>query len=281
MAKRRTSKNEAVTALIEQLPEQIVEIPVIDVTATEMVSDLEAVVNALEVYDHPAEPVLNDAPQDEIKVEIQELPAFGDLMNAQSEEAVDEFVKKMTHALDVRAMQERLDHPDNESIQKNLARARTIACWKKTARALLACGLKDGGFVNRVWHDGSYFNVYALSTKLGSLVDTLVDGVALKNAINDAVVTSMFRLENAGVKMDFELAKAAASCKYHVEQAGVRRLLKRHTVGASTAATQAGSTMHMLQAMGVIAFDNRGKNPRYTILDTPQTRRLREVCLAA
>jgi hypothetical protein len=244
-------------------------------------SDLEKVVDSIEIHSSPASDIidtLSDTPEQPV-----ELPAFLDLVRdiSDNEELVLGMAHSLTSNLDIRMAQEAADHPDNDSIQKNLEKARKVCTTTRTAKVLLACGLASGAFVNRVWHDGSYFNVYAMSTKLASIRETLLEGVPLSNEINHAVITSMFRLEKAGIGFDFDTAKAAASDKYPPAREGVRKHLVRHTVGKSTASTQAGSTMHMLAAMGIVEIVGKGKNPNYKILDTPATRRLREVVLAA
>lgn len=243
-------------------------------TAEATLAEIENVVDALEVHADPA-------PESAVQESKAELPAFLDVVAGLTDEQVTEMTYSLTANLDRRMAQEAADHPDNESIQKNLEKARKVCTTKRTAQVLLACGLTDGSFVNRVWHDGSFFNVYAMSTKLASIRDTLLDGVGLANEINRAVITSMFRLEKAGIPFDFDTAKAAASREYTPQREGVRKHLVRHTVGKSTASTQAGSTMHMLAAMGIVTINGKGKNPSYTINDTPATRRLREVVLAA
>lgn len=155
---------------------------------------------------------------------------------------------------------------------KNLNRARAKMVTGRVSRALCAVGLADAGFVNREWRDGSQFNVYAL-LKLPDLIAGLIGGT-VTNAINIAVVKSMFALEKAGIGFDLDTAKAAASSEYAPARAGVRQHLTRHTVKRGTASTQASSTMHALMALGVVSFVP-SVNPTYTILQNATTEALR------
>jgi hypothetical protein len=133
---------------------------------------------------------------------------------------------------------------------------------------------QDPNFINRVLMDGSCYNVYAIG-KYADLVDALA-GSGMSNAINIAITRTLFAFDKAGLEFNGEMAKAAASDKIRVS-AEVARHMIRHTVSASTAPTQASSTMQALQTLGVVAIDGSRKNPKYKLLDNPVTDRLREV----
>lgn len=155
---------------------------------------------------------------------------------------------------------------------KNLERARSKMVTGQVALALAAAGRHDAEFINRSVMAGSEFNVYGLF-KLPDLINGLAGGT-ITNAINIAIVRSMFALERAGISFDFETAKSAASIEHPVSRMGVRQHLTRHTVAKGTASTQAGSTMHALKALGVVDFV-QAKNPTYVILQNATTDALR------
>jgi ABC-type microcin C transport system duplicated ATPase subunit YejF len=53
--------------------------------------------------------------------------------------------------------------------------------------------------------------------------------------------------------------------------------LVRHTVSASTAPTQASSTMQALETLGVVKRSGSGKNPVFEVVDGPLTRKIEEL----
>lgn len=236
--------------LMQAHTDGLIELPVLD----DEVSVLE--VSAPEVSDEVLE--------DEVSEEVL---TFEERVEAVSEE------QRRAMAFDIAGrIDDRLDRAPEIAI-KNLNRARKAMVTGRVALALCAAGREDAGFVNREWMEGKEFNVYAL-LKLADIAQGLTGGT-IGNAVNIAVIASMFALQAAGIPYDFDTAKAAASSEHTPQRPGVRKHLTRHTVGKGTASTQAGSTMHALMALGVVHFAP-SKNPTYTILDNATTDRLRQ-----
>lgn len=180
----------------------------------------------------------------------------------------------MSKALDERAAFELANGNDN--IQKTIKKAREQLSLPSAGAILLACGV-DEAFVNRSVHDGKRYNVYAFG-KLADAVKALSDG-AITNKINYAVMRSMFNARRAGVPFSIETAKAAASDKIRVSDAAVKAILIRHTVSATTAPTQASSTMQAMETLGLVTRSGH-KNPVFTFTDHPAVSKL-ETLLAA
>ncbi|WP_372708705.1 hypothetical protein, partial [Klebsiella pneumoniae] len=142
--------------------------------------------------------------------------------------------------------------------------------WKDTSRVMLAAQV-DPSFINRTLHDGSCYNVYAID-KVADAVKGLADGV-VSNAINRACMVSLFNMRKAGLPFTGEVAKACASDKHPIDLA-IRKHLVRHTVSASTAPTQASSTMQALETLGIVKREGSSRNPTFTLTDAPIVQRL-------
>lgn len=206
--------------------------------------------------------------------------SFDQLMGEIPDADADTFVRCLAESIDGREMFEEAKNPDNANIQRTLKKLRHQVVTRRAARTLLIANV-DPGFVNRELHDGSRYNVYAVG-KLGDLVSGLTGGT-IGNAINKAIVASLIRCRDAGVTFTMEVAKMCCSRNYtgKDEASGkARSHLIRHTVAASTAPTQASSTMQALQTLGVVRAEG-GKNPTYTLTDTPVSRKLQEMFAAA
>lgn len=203
---------------------------------------------------------------------------FDERREAVPEEEVEVLVRQLALAIDDRAAFEEAKNPDNANIQRTLAKTRREVVTKRAARVVAAAGVNIG-FINRTLHDGSRYNVYAIG-KFSNLVDFVTIGSAL-NAINRACLGSLLRCVDAGIDFTLDLAKCAASDKIPVKDAGVRRHLVRHTVSASTAPTQASSTMQALVTLGVVRTEGSSKNPTYKLTDSPLVAKLRELILPA
>lgn len=132
----------------------------------------------------------------------------------------------------------------------------------------------DPSFINREVSTGSRFNVYAFQ-KVNDLIVAL-DGGFMQNAINRAIVTSLFNFRDAGVPFTGVAALAAASDKVKVDRAMSKHLV-RHTVSANTASTQKSSTMVALKTLGIVVNSGARGQEVWSLTDTPQTRRLEEV----
>ncbi|NKL08407.1 hypothetical protein GFL39_26415 [Rhizobium leguminosarum bv. viciae] len=156
--------------------------------------------------------------------------------------------------------------PNLEAEQKKMA---TIGA----AGLFLAMDI-DPGFINREVSTGSRFNVYALQ-KVNDLIVAL-DGGFMQNAINKAIVQSLFNFRDAGIPFTGNAALAAVSDKVKADRAITKHLV-RHTVSANTASTQKSSTMTALKTLGIVENTGARGNEVWTLTDTPATRRLEEI----
>lgn len=216
-------------------------------------------------------PMVAEAPASEVE-------SFSDIMAKISDEAADTMAFATRDALDDRARFEMAKNADNEAIQKKLVIIHGKLVTKRAARVMIATSV-DADFMNQGFSTNAHYNVYAIE-KAADFIAGLSGG-SVKNAINVATMKSLFACAKAGITFDFELAKACASNKVPVLQAGVRQHLTRHTVSESTAPTQAGSTMRALVTLGVVSKSGQGKNPVFTLReDQPVTQRLRELLAA-
>lgn len=159
--------------------------------------------------------------------------------------------------------------PNLEAAQKKMATPGTAAIF---------CAIDiDPTFINREIAAGSKFNVYGLQ-KVNDLVTGIGAGI-LQNAINRAVLMSMFNFKKAELPFTGEAALAAVSDKIKVDKA-ISKHLVRYTVSANTASTQKSSTMNALEVLGIVVSNKlRGNAEVFTLTDTPQTRRLEEVLM--
>jgi hypothetical protein len=160
--------------------------------------------------------------------------------------------------------------PNLEAAQKKMANPGTAAIF---------CAIDiDPAFINREISAGSKFNVYGLQ-KVNDLVTGIGAGI-IQNAINRAVLISMFNFKKAGVAFTGEAALAAVSDKIKVDKA-IAKHLTRYTVSANTASTQKSSTMNALETLGIVSSNKlRGNAEVFSLTDTPQTRRLEEALMA-
>lgn len=132
----------------------------------------------------------------------------------------------------------------------------------------------DPSFINREVSTGSRFNVYAFQ-KVNDLIVAL-DGGFMQNAINRAIVASLFNFRDTGIPFTGAAALAAASDKVKADRAMTKHLV-RHTVSANTASTQKSSTMTALKTLGIVVNTGTRGQEVWQLTDTPQTRRLEEV----
>lgn len=202
-------------------------------------------------------------------------PLFQELIAALPDSEVETMTQRIVAELDKRAAFEEEKNPENANIQRTLKKARELLATKRTTKVLMAAGV-DPSFITRQVNDGSAYNVYALF-KLADIVRGMTDG-AITNAINNAVLRSLVRIHRAGKEFTMELAKAAASDKIRID-AGLKSLMVRHTVSASTAPTQASSTMQALETLGVVRNKGSRKAPVYAVLDNLVAARMQEFVL--
>lgn len=210
-------------------------------------------------------------------LELDVEPTFDELRESFPESLVEETVFSIAEALDERAAFETDKNPDNANIHRTLKKVRSQLVTKRAAKVMLATNLTPA-FINRSEHTGSRYNVYALG-KLADVIFGVTDG-AISNAINLACMRSLFRFKNAGIPFTMEMAKAAASDKIRVD-AAVRQHLVRHTVSASTAPTQASSTMQALETLGVVKGVGGTKSPTFVPTEHPIVAKLEEMLAAA
>jgi hypothetical protein len=203
---------------------------------------------------------------------------FTAMLAAISVEDATEMSAKATASVDERASFEAVKDSSNTKIQATLKKVRAGLTNLDAARVLIASNV-DPNIFNREVHTGSRYNVYAL----GKLVDAMnaigTDGKKVTNAINLACMRSLFQFRANGAQFTGEMAKAAASDKIRVS-ASISAMLVRHTVSASTAPTQASSTMQALETLGIVKRSGNTRNPNFDLIDSPITARL-EQALAA
>lgn len=137
----------------------------------------------------------------------------------------------------------------------------------------------DSAFVNRSLRNGDRFNVYALD-KIREVVAGLGLGF-IKNEVIRNVLISMFRFQDAGLVFTGDHIAAAISKDWKVDRKGAA-LLSRHTMSSGTAPTQKSQMSNLLQVLGIATSNKRqGKLEVFTLTDTPQTRRLKEILMPA
>lgn len=163
-----------------------------------------------------------------------------------------------------------------DNIQRTLAKVRSQMVSKRAAAVMLACNV-DAAFINRELNTGSKFNVYGLG-KFSDLVFG-ASGGAISNAINIAIVKSLFTAHHKGIVFTGEVAKACCSRQYRIE-GSIAAHLTRHTVSPSTAPTQASSTMAALVQIGAVTQMGTPRAPIYQLTDAPIVRKLKEVLAA-
>jgi hypothetical protein len=199
---------------------------------------------------------------------------FDTIVASYAKEMLDTVAIATGKAFDERASFERVKNPTNENIHKTIKKARAAMITHGAAAVMTACTVSPDTF-NRVVHDGSRYNVYAM----GKVADIIaaVTGAGQRNQINRAVIKSLFNFAAAGLTFTGEAAKAAASDKIRFADVSARKHLVSHTVSASTAPTQASSTMQALETLGVVKREGSSKNPTFTLTAHPIVAKLRDV----
>lgn len=215
--------------------------------------------------DEPAEEELPTV--DHVPGELKELKGNFTLEDKQAKK--DEIVAEFTERKDFERAQPGMSSkmiPNLDAEEKKMA---TIGA----AGIFLAMDI-DPSFINREVSTGSKFNVYALQ-KVNDLIVAL-DGGFMQNAINRAIVMSLFNFRDAGVPFTGQAALCAVSDKIKADRA-ISKHLVRHTVSANTASTQKSSTMTALKTLGIVTNSGPRGQEVWTLTDTPATRRLEEV----
>lgn len=213
-------------------------------------------------------PIEEDAPAEEAK-----LSALVEAVTAEDRTAK---LKEIAANFEARKNFEKSEHPENDSVQDRLK-----AYEKKMAlpgiAAIMVATKVDAGFINRSVTSGKRFNIYAID-KFNDLVHGLNSGT-LRNAVNVAVMKSLFRFRKAGIAFTGQMATAAVSDKVKVDKA-MQQHLVRHTVSAATAPTQTSSTMNALEVLGVVKNTGSQKFPVWVLTDAPVTKRFEELLAA-
>lgn len=210
--------------------------------------------------------------------ENTETKTFMQMVEEVTPQRTGTFVKKIEAAFDERAKHEADAAPANSSIQSKLKKERAKMVAPAIAALTLAAEV-DPGFINRSNGENTAkrYNVYAIG-KLTDLLQGLKMG-HLKNAVNLCVVRSLFALNKADRPFTGDLARAAVSGALPVSKED-DAIMTRHTAAASTAPTQASSTMSALTTLGVVTNTGTVKHPTYVLTDNPVVERLREVVAA-
>jgi len=258
---------------------ELVDITEVDHTLTASDEALLAKLEAMETGSGETEVSSPEAPEGEVHeteaVDGEQQQTLSEVIAAIDEEQAKTYAIQVGAALSDREAFEKARPDYKDRILKSLDKARRNLATVRAARVLIAAGV-DPNFLNRSVHEGARYNVYALD-KLSDIVNGLITGNEVGNAINRACMVSMFRARANGVTWNMKLAKAAASKQVPVDSA-VKKWLLRHTVSPSTAPTQASSTMQALATIGIVSAVGSVKDPSYVILDTPMARAAEQVC---
>lgn len=279
---KKNRKTETPALELPPIEEQLANLTILEGAAEELIAslspeaiaDIEALTQQTGQEEAPApasEP--DQAPAEEEDPDQAETMTFAEVVASVPDEERTAATTYVAKGFDDRAEFERQSNPDNETIHKSLNKSRAKLALPTAAAVLIAAEVPLA-FMNRSISSGTCYNVYAID-KVADLVKALGGG-ELNNAINIAVCRSLFRFRAAGETFTGEMAKAAASDKIRVT-ATLQKILVRHTVSATTAPTQASSTMQALQTLGIVVNRGSQKAPAYHLTDTPQTKRLEEV----
>jgi hypothetical protein len=275
---RKSIKKNAQTEISAEVLEPVLAVQAIETIAADELAALDAVLE-VQVQEAQAE-VQEDqavlevqAPQAEDQPQI----AFGDLMKEVPEELVTKTMNLMKDRIADRRQMEVEKNSYNDNIHRTLKNVEQTMVRPVAAMVMVAASVSPN-FIVEESRAGEHYNVYAMG-KLNDLVDALA-GLKLSNAINRAIVRSMFKLRDAGVTITREILECAASDKIRMKDRGVESLLVRHTVGASTAPTQTSSTLRALETLGIVKVTGSKQNTVVTLLDTPQTAALEQVANA-
>lgn len=209
-----------------------------------------------------------------VEIENVEIVSFVDMMNAISDDDAKDVALRVVAHIDERARYEASKNAENTSIQKHLNAARDKLSSARVARFMIAASV-DESFINRNERVNARYNVYAVE-KVASLAHSVAFDKS-HNAINANVLRSMFKCTAAEIEFSHHLALCAASDKITCKDARARSRLSRHTVSASTASTQASSTMNALVTCNVVSeYRNAANETCYKLNDNALVTALRE-----
>lgn len=200
--------------------------------------------------------------------------SFMDEVNAISDKRRKTQMAKLDKGFDERAAFEATHNPANSSIQGKLKTYRGKMVLPGIAALTLAAHM-DPNFMNGSGVNANKrFNIYAID-KIADLLHGLNSGV-IKNAVNRAIVASLFRCEIAEVPFTGACAQAAVSQNIRIGK-DLDAVLVRHTAAESTAPTQSSSTMNALVQIGAVKNTGSQKHPVWALTDAPVVERLREI----
>lgn len=205
-----------------------------------------------------------------------ETPTIESLVSEVSAKAVADRIKEFGVAFDNRAAHEAQLAAGNTSIQDKLVAVRKRFEVPGVAALSIATNM-DPNFVNRSIAGDKRFNIYAVQ-KLADIMHGL-NGTGMKNAINLAILKSMIACEKAGVPFESVVSQAAASDKVEVK-GQLKQILTRHAVSASTAPTQASSTMNALMTIGAVRNKGSHRAPVFEFVPGPVSTKLRDLVSA-
>lgn len=199
---------------------------------------------------------------------------FMEMVDAISDRRRKTQMAKLDKGFDERAAFEATHMPANTSIQNKLKSYRTKLVVPGIAALTLAAEL-DPNFMNGSGVNATKrFNVYAID-KLADLLQGLNSG-HIKNAVNKAIIQSLFRFEAAETPFTAVAAQGAVSANLTVPKE-LKGLLVRHTASPGTAPTQSSSTMNALVALGAVQNTGSAKHPIWALTEAPVVSRLKEV----
>lgn len=189
-----------------------------------------------------------------------------------SPEVMNEVMTATLAAFNDRMTFETARNPNNESIQTKLKAAQRKFSSMGLAAVIHATNV-DPQFVNREITEGRRYNIYA-ADKLADLLAGVSSGT-FRNAVNVAVLKSLFKFEAAGLPFTGHAALCATSDKVKVAEKGITKHLTRHSVSAATGPTQASSTMNALQTLGAVVNNGSAKYPVWALTASPVVDHLR------
>ena len=201
---------------------------------------------------------------------------LSDALNQVGDGERADMMAKLRKEFDARRVFEKAKAPGNSTIQKNLTTYEKKLIVPGIAGMMIATHV-PAEVINRELTSGKRFNIYALD-KMADLLHAANSG-QMRNAINIAIMKSLFKAQKAGVAFTGLMAQAACSDKVKVDKA-MQAILIRHTASAATAPTQCSSTMNALVAIGAVANKGTQKYPTWALTDAPITHRLQEVLAA-
>ena len=203
--------------------------------------------------------------------------SFVALCNAVADDQVISITRALNAELVERYEYEMRKNADNDKIQKTLLSVNNALVKSSSAR-LHAVANIDARYINRAERVNAKYNVYALQ-KIADIINVVMHDKKM-NAINYHALRSLFNFERKSKLFTHADAIASASNKITVQDASKRQLLSRHTVSASTANTQASSTMNALVTLNVVReTTNENNEKHYELTHSALCEALREIVM--